>query len=425
MRLPGGLTVRGLGLLLGVGVLWATGRLLGVDGLFAIAIACGVLVVCAIVVVRVSARSLSVQRHLTSTRVPFGAPAECQIQFTNTSRLPSGTLYVADQVHWSLAEPPQMIVASLRPRKRAAVSYPLRGTQRGRHQVGPLTVHVSDPFGLCQVKRSFDSTDQIVVYPRIEQLGSPPVGGNHRGSGTSSQRRLFNAGDEFHTLREYIQGDDLRMVNWSATAKWEKIMVRQHEQPWDAEATVFVDTRARAHHAAQGDATLEKALSVAASVVMQLARNGYRIRLFTDDDRHPRDFEPPLAHLDRLAELQPSGQAHLTGGMRTLMKSGSEGLLVAVLPAPLGSAGAQGDRQTSALKSAGRHHATRQAISIHSPLAHHAANAHAAMAALGAMDWTTATVATDEPFAAVWQKLHASRRPRTPQTVIATPGGGR
>ena len=44
-------------------------------------------------------------------------------------------------------------------------------------------------------------------------------------------RRLLNAGDEFHALRDYVQGDDLRMIHWPTTARRNKIVVRQHELP--------------------------------------------------------------------------------------------------------------------------------------------------------------------------------------------------
>src|SRR5699024_3438623 len=192
--------------------------------------------------------------------------------------------------------------------------------------------------------------------------------------------------------------------------------------PWDAEATVFVDTRAIAHHGSQAASTLEKTLSVAASTIIQLTNNGYRVRLCTADDQQPRDFEPPLAHLDRLAQLQPSGNARTTPALRALMKSGSEGILVAVLPAPVNPGG--GDYETGALRSAGRRHSTRQAVLTHRPGVDDE-HARSYAAKLAAMDWSTVTVGTDEACAPAWQQLHTAHRAHVPSTTTANPGRAR
>ena len=49
------------------------------------------------------------------------------------------------------------------------------------------------------------------------------------------------------STREYRYGDDLRKVHWRATARTGQLMVRLEERPWRAQATLLLDTRARAH----------------------------------------------------------------------------------------------------------------------------------------------------------------------------------
>ncbi|SDK86077.1 DUF58 domain-containing protein [Natronorubrum texcoconense] len=92
--------------------------------------------------------------------------------------------------------------------------YAVRLERRGDHRLGPLTITVTDVFGLF--KRRFDDaeTTSVLVYPRVHDLRSGP----------GSDLRAFverERGDreEFDHLREYQRGDSLRDVHWKSAAK--------------------------------------------------------------------------------------------------------------------------------------------------------------------------------------------------------------
>ena len=243
---------------------------------------------------------MSVRRGVTTSRLAHGGTSEVTIDLRNDARWePAPLLLVEDRCHWTLAEQPRFVVSGVRPREVVRLSYPIRGGHRGRYTVGPLQLRVRDPFGAVEQVRRYTGTDEVIVHPRVEALPSGLTRGTHLGSGSSDERRLYNAGDEFHTMREYVQGDDLRLVHWPSTAKQNTLMVRQQELPWQAEATVLLDTRGLAHRGAGPDSTFEKAVSAAASVVWHLAGHGYRLRLTTDSDRQPPPVESWAELLDR------------------------------------------------------------------------------------------------------------------------------
>ena len=179
-----------------------------------------------------------------------------------------------------------------------ALGYRVHGDRRGRHLLGPLRLRLVDPFGL--VERSAVGTDTAVllVVPRVRPLGAEGPAGGQGGGGEGSRRTIAVHGEDDVSTREYRYGDDLRKVHWRATARTGELMVRLEERPWRAQATLLLDTRARAHLLAPqhgplprigplGDDcppadSLEWLVEAAASIGTTLAAPGRVLRAITD-----------------------------------------------------------------------------------------------------------------------------------------------
>lgn len=403
------ITARGVGLLVGAVLLWALGRMLGVEELYVMATAVGVLVGLAFLAVRASATTVSVRRGLTKSRLGHGESAEVTLDLRNDSRWEGAPLLlVSDECHWTLAEQPRFMVDGLRAGGSRRLRYPVHGTMRGRFTVGPLRVSVRDPFGVVELARRYSATSDLVVHPEVEPLPDGLTRANHRGSGSSDTRRLFSAGDEFHTMREYQQGDDLRLIHWPSTAHRSSLMVRQQELPWQAEATVLCDTRLVVHRGSGPSSTLEKAISAAASVVRHLGDRGYRVRLVTDDAARAPRVEMAEAILDVLAELPGSTGTNLTG-LSTLRGTGAEGLLVAVVAVPEGDGPLRAHADVRALLQAGRQFASRVAVIVH---AGHGDDDRAEETAglLRVAGWRSTTVSPAQSLTDRWGRLLGTRR---------------
>jgi uncharacterized protein (DUF58 family) len=383
--------------------------MLGVEELYVLAAAVALLVALAAVAVRMSATTVAVRRGISAVRLRAGESAEVTLDLRNDSRWEGAPLLlVEDQCSWTLADRPRFHVDGLRAGGTRRLRYPLHPTMRGRYTIGPLRVVVRDPFEVVELVRRYHATDAVVVLPVIEPLPDGLTRGNHRGSGTSDTRRLFNTGDEFHTMREYQQGDDLRLIHWPSTAHRDALMVRQQELPWQAEATVLCDTRLAAHRGAGASSTLEKAISASASVVWHLTRHGYRLRLVTDAATRAPRAETWEALLDRLAELEGSHETTLTG-LATLRGTGAEGLMVAVVAVPHGDALLRTHPDVRTLLQAGRLFASRLVVVVHSG---HGDRARAEETAglLRVAGWRAATVAPGESLTDRWGDALGSRR---------------
>jgi uncharacterized protein (DUF58 family) len=281
---------------------------------------------------------LTCSRRLDPARVATGDRARVVLRIENISRLPTGLLLVEDTIPYLLGGRPRVVLDRLAPRRPIDVGYHVSGELRGRYRVGPLTVRLMDPFGLCELPRAFTSTDTLVVTPQVFPLPGVHLSGEWGGAGHSTSRSVATYGDDDVATREYRHGDDLRRIHWRTTARRGELTVRREEQPWQSRGAVLLDTRLLAHRGDGPTSSLEWAISAAASISIHLARTGFELRLITDTGNEVSSaglggggFDGSV--LDVLAVVTPSTGRSLHVGMNAVRRQGTEGLLVAVVGA--------------------------------------------------------------------------------------------
>ncbi|WP_329458295.1 DUF58 domain-containing protein [Streptomyces sp. NBC_01497] len=282
-------------------------------------------------------------RRLTPGRVATASEARVHLRVDNVSRLPTGLLMLQDHVPYVLGPRPRFVLDRVEAGGRREVSYRVRSDLRGRYPLGPLQLRLTDPFGMCELTRSFSSFDTLTVVPRTEPLPPVRLSGDSSGFGDGRLRSLALAGEDDMIPRGYRHGDDLRRVHWRSTARYGELMVRREEAPRRARCTVLLDTRAGAYLGTGPDSAFEWAVSGAASVLAHMMERGYAVRLLTDSGASvPGDggegFAGP-AHesadsmgllMDTLAVVDHSKGSVLSPAYDAL-RGGSEGLLVAFL----------------------------------------------------------------------------------------------
>ncbi|MFP5336238.1 MAG: DUF58 domain-containing protein [Actinomycetes bacterium] len=330
-----GLTTRGRSFLAAGGAAAACAVLLGQRDLLRVAVLLVALPLASVLLVARARHRIQLSRTVSPARVPAGRTASVRLELANLARLPTGVLLAEDHVPYVLGSRPRFVVDRLDAGASVAVTYSLSSDVRGRWDVGPLRLRVTDPFGMCEVARSFSATDPLVVVPRVHPLLPLRGTGSWSGSGESSTTTAAAAGDHDVATREYRDGDDLRRVHWRSTARRGELMVRRDEQPHLLRATIVLDRRAVGHRGDGPASSFEWAVSAAASVATLLAESGYGVRVLTDDVEAPwtgRDAQHGVgALMDRLATLQPGGPHDLREAHRALTRTGGDGLVVGIL----------------------------------------------------------------------------------------------
>jgi uncharacterized protein (DUF58 family) len=255
------------------------------------------------------------------------------LRLSNLSRLPTGTLLLEDRLPYALGSRPRLVLERLGGQRSSTVAYTVRAEVRGRYEVGPLVVRLTDPFGLCELSRAFTSVAQLTVVPQVVPLPTVRLAGEYMGSGDSRARSVAVHGEDDIATREYRHGDDLRRVHWRSTARVGELMVRREEQPWESSATVVLDTRRQGHRGEGPTSSFEWAVSATASVALHLRRSGYKIRLVTGTgtDLTATEHDGEGAVLDALAEVNLSAAFGIPVLIERVRQRSSGGVVIAAL----------------------------------------------------------------------------------------------
>ena len=249
---------------------------------------------------------LEVVRRLVPNRVHAGSPCRVDLHVRNLGTRRSPVVTARDPFdggrRWA-----RFRLAPLRAGDGLTAAYRVPTDRRGLFNLGPLQLVRTDPLGL--VTRSVDLAEQdtLTVYPRIDRITALPHtrGADPRG-GSVTQPSFGPSGEEFHALRPYVMGDDMRRVHWKSSARTEDLLIRQDELPWQGRATVVVDLRAAVHD----EASFETAMSAAGSIATACLAAGLELRLVgTDgvDTGHGSGRGHLDRILERLAAWEPDG----------------------------------------------------------------------------------------------------------------------
>ncbi|MEN8899701.1 MAG: DUF58 domain-containing protein, partial [Nonlabens sp.] len=109
--------------------------------------------------------------------------------------------------------------------------YSVRPTERGEYHFGGLQIFVSTVLGFAQRKFSVDQDAMVPNYPSFLQLRKYELmafTNKLKDYGLKKIRRIGHT-MEFEQIKDYVQGDDVRNINWKASAKRNQLMINQFQ----------------------------------------------------------------------------------------------------------------------------------------------------------------------------------------------------
>ena len=123
------------------------------------------------------------------------------------------------------------------------IQYFLRPTERGEYEFGKLNIYVSSPLRLIARRFMFENGHMVPTYPSYIQLRKYDLmafSNNLFQYGVKKIRRIGHT-IEFEQIKEYVQGDDIRTLNWKATAKKNSLMVNQFQDEKSQSVYMVID----------------------------------------------------------------------------------------------------------------------------------------------------------------------------------------
>jgi uncharacterized protein (DUF58 family) len=169
--------------------------------------------------------------------------------------------------------------------------------RRGRHVLPAVALRSRGPLGLGAWQHRAAGEQELTVFPDLpgaRRLARAVREGRFRDPGVRT-RGPVGLGTEFERIREYLPDDDIRQVNWRATARAGRPMSNQHRVEQDQEIMVVIDV-GRLMAAPLGDRTrLDAALDAAAALALVADELGDRCGALAFDDALRRHVRPGRA----------------------------------------------------------------------------------------------------------------------------------
>jgi uncharacterized protein (DUF58 family) len=181
-------------------------------------------------------------------------------------------------------------------------------TRRGHVLVTGFEISTRFPFGFFRLRRRLRARDvELIIYPKPERASDElhllPID-----AGQMQSARRGAVGHDLHSLREYQQQDDVRHIDWKATARRRRLIVREFTSEEERRVHLAFDTFVNADDDENASERFERGVMLAATLAAHFIdeRAELRLTLGDEDTRYADGREHLYTCLRRLALVAPT-----------------------------------------------------------------------------------------------------------------------
>lgn len=201
------------------------------------------------------------------------------------------------------------------------LEYVVRPTVKGDFHLGPVRVRSLDPLALGAEDAVVAVESRLVVAPAMEDLRRTRLQ-PHRTRPWFGQvpSRQIGIGTDFWGIRTYVPGDDVRRINWKASARFDTLYSNEYEGERSGDVVIVLDARRESFIGTETDNPIEHGVRAALGVADHVLASKNRVGLIVQRD--VLDWVPPafgrkqlFRILDHLIHVRPGGEwpfAHVT-----------------------------------------------------------------------------------------------------------------
>lgn len=179
-------------------------------------------------------------------------------------------LYAKERLRWATA---------VSGRQRLNWKYTLECKYRGDYSLGPIRLRSGDIFGLFPKEIILPRLKKLLVYPRVvplEKLGLPL---KELTGETGTPRNIYEDLSRTMGTRDYHNDDPLKRIHWKASARHERLQVRQYESTTSLNLLIILDVDSFCQKPEPGEEPFELAVTTAASLAYEANRQTYPVGL--------------------------------------------------------------------------------------------------------------------------------------------------
>ncbi len=184
--------------------------------------------------------------------------------------------------------------------------YHLTPPKRGRYEFGRTAIRYLSRLGLVWCQTSLGAPQSVKVYPNMRRAREMELKALGARSFLAIQRRAVRRGEgrEFESMRDYVRGDELRHISWTATARRGKLTTRQYQIERDQTVIIALDAGRLMTGRIEDETKFDTAIHASLALMSACARAGDNCGLVVFG-RKVRKYLPPkrgLEHIDAVLE---------------------------------------------------------------------------------------------------------------------------
>ena len=140
------------------------------------------------------------------------------------------TTKIIDEIPFQFQKRDFLLKRKIKSASNSFFQYEIRPTQRGEYWFGKLIVYAKSPLTLVSRRFDFQDKEMVQTYPSFIQLKKFDIMAlAYRNEYGIKKIRRIGHTMEFEQIKEYVLGDDIRNINWKATAKKNQLMINQYQ----------------------------------------------------------------------------------------------------------------------------------------------------------------------------------------------------
>ncbi|MEX0569495.1 MAG: DUF58 domain-containing protein [Candidatus Njordarchaeota archaeon] len=211
---------------------------------------------------------------------------------------------------------------------RIEISYILRAASRGVHIIGPVNIAFLDNLSMFESEIEIPSFSEIRVFPAYGDVRKIEVTQKALGGFLPGHHTMFKvkgSGYDFHQLRLYNPSDPLRLIDWKASVRLGKLMVKEYHGEKVIKVYILIDTSYTMGFGYRRFTKLDYAARAGALVayLAQRLQDFFGVLLFSSTVHNFLKAGRGRGHFMRvlsvLAEAEPEGVTNLPGAVRYLI----------------------------------------------------------------------------------------------------------
>lgn len=211
--------------------------------------------------------NIQIERNTSALKLACKEKSEITFTIKNYSPLTAHVCYFFDAVpYFYVFNEGNKGVTALRPHEIKRITYKVTSQERGLFHAGPVRIRTSDPLGLFLIDMEVSCPLEITVRPARIKLITEVVPGFPQGN-LKINNPCYEDITMRRSIRDYMNGDELKRINWRASARFASLYTNQYENSFDAPLFVFLNLAEEDYDLHNRRYYSEKAIEIAASII--------------------------------------------------------------------------------------------------------------------------------------------------------------